>query len=272
MWFCDSTIFYVLRTGAILCVDTNLRLEVLANLLHLYDDSWSLETEGARVVVGHNYYNMQQQPDLATKPVLVKRIRKWLKLAELGHLVTGDGSAANLVEAKRFPRLVTGLMDRLEHKLGVDGVRARVRVVASNQMKNKGKENLRSPKMSKAKFTELAAGPNPTKKMSSTSSGGGGPLASVPDNEAEVVPPATGRQIPRTPVTQQPPESYIPQGNTNYAYDNSTFITILLSQGSRFHGLLHRPRYPKTAWLAWPAPRSPARTAACQASTAQAPP
>ena len=43
---------YQIRTAALLSDDPNLRLELLANLLYLYDTSWSLEQEGARVVVG----------------------------------------------------------------------------------------------------------------------------------------------------------------------------------------------------------------------------
>ena len=90
------------RTGAILSEDKNLKLELIANLLYLYDDSWSLGPgEGARVVVGHNIYNMTQQPELSSKPGVVKKLRRWLKLAELGHLVT---DAASLVENKKFGR------------------------------------------------------------------------------------------------------------------------------------------------------------------------
>ena len=43
-----------------------------------------------------------------------------------------------------FSRLVTGLMDKLEQKLGRDGLRTRVRTVASQAAKVRGKENLRA--------------------------------------------------------------------------------------------------------------------------------
>ena len=41
-------------------------------------------------------------------------------------------------------RLVTGLMDKLEQKLGREGLRMRVRTVASQAAKVRGKENLRT--------------------------------------------------------------------------------------------------------------------------------
>ena len=53
------------RTGAVINGDTNLRLELLANLLYLYEDSWRLDT--GRVVVGHNVYNMQTEPKIPNK-------------------------------------------------------------------------------------------------------------------------------------------------------------------------------------------------------------
>ena len=88
------------RTGAILSDDKNLKLELIANLLYLYDDSWRLgPDEGGRVVVGHSIYNMSQQPELTSKPGVTKKLRRWLKLAELGHLVTDS-----LVETKKFGR------------------------------------------------------------------------------------------------------------------------------------------------------------------------
>ena len=40
--------------------------------------------------------------------------------------------------------LVTGLMDKLEHKLGLVGLRVRVSEVASQAAKTRGKENLRA--------------------------------------------------------------------------------------------------------------------------------
>ena len=41
-------------------------------------------------------------------------------------------------------RLVTGLMDKLDQKLGREGLRIRVRTVASQAAKVRGKENLRT--------------------------------------------------------------------------------------------------------------------------------
>ena len=43
-----------------------------------------------------------------------------------------------------FSRLVTGLMDKLEQKLGREGLRTRVRTVSSQVAKVRGKENLRT--------------------------------------------------------------------------------------------------------------------------------
>ena len=186
---------FQIKTGAVLNGDSNLRLELLANLLYLYDDSWSLEAgEGARVVVGHNYYSMQAEAEITNKPGVTKRLRRWLQLAELRHLVSDGGS---LVDNKKFSRLVTGLMDRLEHKFGREGLRTRVRTVASSQAKARGKA--RSPRLTKKR---------PISSM--------GPLRTntrdvpLPESEAEIIPPAAGKQLPRTPVGKQlPPESLI---------------------------------------------------------------
>ena len=71
----------------------------MANLLYLYDDSWSLET--GRVVVGHNFYSMQAEAEIHNKAGVTRSLRRWLKLAELGHLVS-DG--ASLVDNKKFSR------------------------------------------------------------------------------------------------------------------------------------------------------------------------
>ena len=78
-------------------------MELLANLLYLYDANWSLEQEGARVVVGHAYHVMQQLPEDMKKPAIVRKIRKWLTLTELGHLL---GEGPNIVESRKFGRLV----------------------------------------------------------------------------------------------------------------------------------------------------------------------
>ena len=56
--------------------------------------------------MGHNINNMQKEPDLTNKPQVQKQLKKWLKLAELGHLVA-DG--ISLVDSKKYGRLVTGL-------------------------------------------------------------------------------------------------------------------------------------------------------------------
>ena len=95
-------------------------------------------------------------------------------------------------------------MDRLEHKLGREGLRARVRTVASSQAKARGKENFaRSPRLSQ----EAAV---TAKKRVSRS-----PLplrSNAQESEAEIIPPAAGKQIPRTPVTTQQPQQFIPKG------------------------------------------------------------
>jgi len=180
---------FQIRTGAILSCDKNLKLELIANLLYLYDDSWLLETEGGRIVVGHNINNMQKEPDLFNKPQVQKQLRRWLKLAELGHLVA-DGTS--LVDSKKYGRLITGLMDRLEHKLGLDGVKARVRIVATSQ-KGRGKENAKSPRLQETRRSSCL---------------GRSPLRS--SNAAAEIPPSSSNQLPRTPITSQ--NHFIPQG------------------------------------------------------------
>ena len=102
-------------------------------------------------------------------------------------------------------RLVTGLMDRLDHKLGREGLRARVRTVASSQAKARGKENLaaRSPRLS-----QEAATKNRVSGVSARS-----PLrTNAQESEAGIIPPAAGKQIPRTPVAMQQPQQFIPKG------------------------------------------------------------
>ena len=175
-------------------------------MLYLYDTSWSLEQEGARIVVGHTYHVVHQQPEDLARPVVLKKMRKWLTLSELGHLL---GEGANLVDPRKFGRsghnnsefaletkifilsiiskllcyyhvlpnlvillrLVTGLMDRLEHKMGREGLRNRVRIVASQMAKTaKGKEN-------------VSVSPRPA----------------APADKLEIVPPPVGKEIPRTP-------------------------------------------------------------------------
>lgn len=198
--------FSLFRTKAILENDHNLKLELLANLLFLYDDSWNLDKEGGRLVVGHNIYSMQTSPDMVNKPIVSKKLRKWLKLAELGHLVS-DG--ASLVENKnKFGRLVTGLMDRLEHKLGVEGVRARVRMVASSQGKMKGKENTKSPRLQDTNRVSNVNKDKPPLQISNRFLNEN--HANEDDLAAEIVPPPTGKQLPRTPVA--PPADFIPRG------------------------------------------------------------
>ena len=86
-------------------------------------------------------------------------------------------------------RLVIGLMDRLERKLGREGLRTRVRVVDSSQAQARGKENLaRSPRLNQ----EAAVSKRISLLVSSRS-----PLRTnpPPDSEAEVIPPAAGKQL-----------------------------------------------------------------------------
>ena len=73
----------------------------MANLLYLFDNTWSLEQEGVRVVVGHAYQVMQQLPEDMKKTAIVRKIKKWLTLTELGHLL---GEGANLVDPRKFGR------------------------------------------------------------------------------------------------------------------------------------------------------------------------
>lgn len=96
------------------CVD--LKLELLGNLLLLYDETWQLK--GCRLVMGNiQVGQLGEGPTLGNeRAASVKRLKKWLKAADLGHLVSG-----NLVEGKRFCRLVTGLMDKVERRHGGEG-------------------------------------------------------------------------------------------------------------------------------------------------------
>ena len=82
--------------------DMNLKLELLANLLYLYDNSWSLEHEGTWIVVGQTN-NGTQQPEDLKKPAVMKKLKKWLTLSELGHLLE---KGPNLVDPRKFGRLV----------------------------------------------------------------------------------------------------------------------------------------------------------------------
>jgi len=186
-----SNVFQI-RTGAVLGGNECLRVEVLANLLYLYDDSWSLEGEGVRVVVGNHQEVKSNQG--SAKPHVLKKVKKWLMLAELGHLVTGDTS---LVEGKKFSRLVTGMMDRLEHKLGLEGVKGRVREVAIKQARLEGKENFKSPaKVENKRLVALQQSPlvlQNSQLNTSTMSVDG--TTNSPD-KAKI---PTGKQLPRTP-------------------------------------------------------------------------
>ena len=95
-------------------------------------------------------------------------------------------------------------MDRLEHKLGREGLRTRVRTVAS---KARGKENLaRSPRLAQeAATSKRISGPVSARSPLRTNH--------PPDSEAEVIPPVAGKQLPRTPVASQQPQQFIPKGN-----------------------------------------------------------
>ena len=53
------------------------------------------------MVVGHNFYSMQAEAEITNKAGVTKKLRRWLKLAELGHLVSDGGS---LVDNKKFSR------------------------------------------------------------------------------------------------------------------------------------------------------------------------
>ena len=93
-------------------------------------------------------------------------------------------------------------MDRLEHKLGREGLKTRVRTV-------RGKENLaRSPNL----MQEAAAMKRVSCPVSARS-----PLrsnmreATTEELKVEEVLPATGNQLPRTPVSTHP-QQFIPKG------------------------------------------------------------
>ena len=78
-------------------------------------------------------------------------------------------------------RLVTGLMDRLEHKLGREGIRTRVRTVASQLARTgKGKENMKE-------------------NMKSPITGVSRPVGSPLEAARTENPPPVGNEIPRTP-------------------------------------------------------------------------
>ena len=164
--------------------------------MYLYDDSFSVVgTGGGRLVVGNHYSSMKDKCE-EVKPGVVRKVKRGLKLMDLGHLAGGEGAV--FVDGKKFGRLINALMDKLENKLGADGVRARVRLVASSQAKTRGKENLatRSPK----RVSNI--------KTDSRSSAGGS------DDAAEAVP-AAGSQIPRTPLVARPGQDeslLIPRG------------------------------------------------------------
>jgi len=187
-----SDVFHI-RTGAVSNGSQAHRVELLANLLYLYDESWSLEGDGVKVVVGNHQEQEVKTGNESVKPQVLKKVKKWLMLAELGHLVTGDSS---IVEGKKFRRLITGMMDRLEHKLGVDGVKVRVRQVASIQARLGGKENFKSPaKLGNKRLVALQQSPlvvQNSQLNSSTLSIGG-------TNSPEKAKIPTGKQLPRTP-------------------------------------------------------------------------
>ena len=80
-------------------------------------------------------------------------------------------------------------MDRLERKLGREGLRTRVRVVDSSQAQARGKENLaRSPRLNQeaavSKRISLLVNSRPPLRTNPP-----------PDSEAEVIPPAAGKQL-----------------------------------------------------------------------------
>jgi len=187
-------VFHI-RTNAVANGDEAHRIELLANLLYLYDESWNLEKEGLKVMVGSYQEKTQSEP---VKTLVFKKVKKWLTLAELGHLVTGDSS---IVESKKFRRLMTGMMDRLEHKLGMEGLKARVREVASRQARLNGKENFKSPARIENKRLSAALQQSPlvtvSNKLNSSTMSAVDDTSS-PDN-AKI---PTGKQLPRTPPNQ----------------------------------------------------------------------
>jgi len=184
-------VFHI-RTDAVANGDEANRIELLANLLYLYDESWNLEKEGVKVLVGSHQEKTHPEP---VKTIVFKKVKKWLMLAELGHLVTGDIS---IVESKKFRRLMTGMMDRLEHKLGMEGLKARVREVARRQARLSGKENFKSPARLENKRLSAALQQSPLVTVSNKLNSSTVDDTNSPDN-AKI---PTGKQLPRTPPNQ----------------------------------------------------------------------
>jgi len=184
-----SNVFFI-RTDAVTKFHEAHRVELLANLLYLYDESWNLEEDGVRVVVGSRQED-KLNPD-PLKSATFKKVKKWLTLAELGHLVMGDSS---IVETKKFLRLMTGLMDRLEHKLGMEGLRARVREVARKQARLNEKENIQSPSKLENKRLSSALQQSPLVLQNNISATSAVNTKDSSDNA--YIP--TGKQLPRTP-------------------------------------------------------------------------
>jgi len=187
-----SNVFFI-RTDAVTKFHEGHRVELLANLLYLYDESWNLEEDGVRVVVGGRQEE-KLNPD-PLKSATFKKVKKWLMLAELGHLVTGDSS---IVETKKFLRLMTGLMDRLEHKLGMDGLRARVREVARKQARLNEKENIQSPSKLENKRLSAALQQSPLVLQNNSFNVSATSAVNAKDSSDNAYIP-TGKQLPRTP-------------------------------------------------------------------------
>jgi hypothetical protein len=91
---------FQIRTNPMTCSNGDLKMELLTNLLLLYDETWTVE--GPRVVIGNH---QRTTPNKDMKRVLVqKKVRKWLQVADLGHLVAGGEAETSLVEGKKFSR------------------------------------------------------------------------------------------------------------------------------------------------------------------------
>jgi len=75
-----SDVFHI-RTGAVSNGSQAHRVELLGNLLYLYDESWSLEGDGVKVVVGNHQEQEVKTGNESVQPQVLKKVKKWLMLA-----------------------------------------------------------------------------------------------------------------------------------------------------------------------------------------------
>merc|ERR1711923_436645 len=100
-----------------------------------------------------------------------------------------------------------------------------------------GKENIKSPRVNDFKrVSHVVKSP-----LQVTTSQRDNLISESVPAEAEIVPPPTGKQLPRTPVI--PPADFIPRGNNYLLYPRDQKLNHLLSilQVNRFPALHHPP-------------------------------